>query len=379
MKICTITCQNADNYGARLQTYALARRLQILGHEVEVIDYRPDYMTFRTRLFYMPKLSIKEYAKLILQYEIRKHDLRRHEAFEAFSQKYIPLSRKIYGSVEELKSFPPKADVYIAGSDQIWNTEFRNGTDPSFYLDFGNASARKISYAASFATPDLAKGSEKFVKRMLRNFDCISVREQSGVSMLDRLGFDGSLVVDPVFLLSAECWNELAQSPKHENRYVLVYDFLKSKPIEILARRLAKLIDCKIYSIGAKRLPYADRNFIKEDPGTFLGLIRNAECVVSNSLHGTLFAMIFHRDFFVVRRSDDLNERMTDWLIRCGLQQRLIDETVSDDGLKEHIDYESVDAFLKREIQYSESFLENAIAGMPHSENMSMKREFAQE
>ena len=175
MKICTITCQNAANHGARLQCYALVHWLQKQGHEVEVIDYRPARF-LDAKLWYWPGLSIKRWAKLFLCYPERKRNIERRKYFDDFSRKYIPLTKQVFYNIDELRKNPPVADLYIAGSDQIWNTTFPNGTDPAYYLDFGSADIRRESFAASFATEKLQPGTESFVKENLKRFDKITVR-----------------------------------------------------------------------------------------------------------------------------------------------------------------------------------------------------------
>lgn len=102
MKICTITCQNADNQGARLQTYALAKFLNGLGHQTEVINYRPSYLSFKVKLLYWPGYSLKQWVKLLLQFNGRRTAIHRHQIFVDFSKEYIPLTKKIYKSHEDL-------------------------------------------------------------------------------------------------------------------------------------------------------------------------------------------------------------------------------------------------------------------------------------
>lgn len=314
MKICTITCQNADNHGARLQCYALVKHLQKQGHEVEVIDYRPYYMR-DPRLWYWPGNSIKGWAKLFLQIPFRMRNVRRHRCFDEFSKKYIPLTR-IYNNIEELRQNPPVADMYIAGSDQIWNTTFPNGTDPGYYLDFGSEEIRRESFAASFATREIVPSAREFVKENLKRFDKITVREQSALKILEDLGCHGTLQEDPVFLLSAEEWNEIADGTGDGEQYVLVYDFYADEKIMQVAQSIAAEKGCKIYAICPMKLSYADKNFVYSGPETFVSLIKNASCVVSNSFHGTVFAMIYHVPFKVVDRPDGLNVRMHDLLER---------------------------------------------------------------
>ena len=361
MKVCTITCHNAINHGARLQACALLYYLKSLGHNAEVVDYQPEYMSFREKVWYWPGVSVKMWAKLFLQLQLRVDYVRRHAAFERFSEKYIPRTKQIYRTLGELQKNPPQADVYIAGSDQIWNTLFRNGKDAAYYLDFGVSEIKRISYAASFALPSLTSGSELFVKRHLSLLDTISVRESSGVDILSALGYKAQVVVDPVFLLSANEWDILLNCYDNKEEYILVYDVMGCNTVKCIAKRLAKKYGCKVYSINSRRFGYAEKNFSQVAPDKFVELIRNARCVVSNSFHGTAFAMIYHRDFFVVDRKDGLNERMHSLLMQFGLKSRCVTENVLDKVLSAKISYTTIDSILHRKISLSKEFLAKAL------------------
>ncbi len=312
MRICTITCQHAYNYGARLQTFALADYLRQQGHEVQVIDYRPGYMRGDVQLLFWPGLSVKQWGKLLLQFPERLRAKIRQPYFDYFSKQYIPLTHRTYWSIDELRHDAPEADIYIAGSDQIWNTEFRNGTDPGYYLDFGSPTVRRISYAASFATKDILPSARSFVQTNLARFDAISVREHSALDIIKSLGYTATEVLDPVFLLPKRQWMDLADDTGNGEKYVLVYDFMSSPKVREEAKRIAAAQNMKIFTIGDKRLPYADRNFIYASPLTFLGLIKHASHIVSNSFHGTAFAIIFGIPYSVIDREDGLNIRMRD-------------------------------------------------------------------
>lgn len=317
MRICTITCSNSDNHGARLQAYALARYLKDQGHEVFIIDYRPPYLDPSYRIFYWPGSSLKEWAKFFFRFPQRIRSKARHKSFVSFSERYLPLTSKIYRSVHDLRQNPPAADLYIAGSDQIWNTFFPNGTDPAFYLDFGAPSIRRESYAASFATNDLRPGTEDFVKTNLARFERISVREAAGLTILERLGIHGGIREDdPVFLLSAKQWEEMADGTGRGEHYLLVYDFFSDPALKEKARKTAKDRNLSIYAACPFRQHYADRNYTTAGPETFVSLVRNATCVVTNSFHAIAFCIIFQRKFVFVERPDGLNERITDLLKR---------------------------------------------------------------
>lgn len=362
MKIRTITCHHVYNHGALLQAYALSEFLKGEGHDVSIIDYRPSYLDGHFKLWRSDSRYNRiglGWAYVLAKLPGRIRSLKRKKAFDAFFDRYMPVTDRIYHSVGELRANPPEADLYIAGSDQIWNTDFKNGTDPAFYLDFGDC--RKISYAASFATHSLHEGTENFVKEMLGNFTDISIREQSGLKILNNLGYHGTVVVDPVFLLNKEQWDLIASDDGKNEDYILIYDFERNPVIRDLAHRYSKLKHCKIYSIGPYRLDYADKCFINYGPDAFVGLIKNAKCVLSNSFHGSAFSMIYNTPFFVINRNDGLNSRMHDLLSHYNLIERLVDKNINDAKLLAIPCWKGCNQALDKDITFSKQWLKNRI------------------
>lgn len=357
MIIRTITCHQSSNYGAVLQAYALLHYLQSLGHDAKVIDYRPPYMSLSHRI--PPRYNHFGIRKLYLLSKLPgdMKGWRRHRAILPFYNQYISATDSQFVSVEQLQANPPDADMYIAGSDQIWNTLFQNGKDSAFYLDFG-LPKRKISYAASFATESLVPGTEVFVAKGLSNFDAISVRESSGLEILKGLGCEGRIVVDPVFLLSKNQWDQFDNLKIENERFILTYDFERRKSIiGRIAKRLAFASGCKIYSVSPFRHGYADKSFVNVGPDIFISLIKHAQCVICNSFHGIAFSMIYGKDFFLVNRKDGLNVRMRDLLNRYGIGHRMIGENASDAQMLTVINYEAVNQQLERDIEESKQFL----------------------
>ena len=256
-----------------------------------------------------------------------------------------------------------KYDLFICGSDQIWNTTFKNGTDPSFYLDFGSDTTKRISYAASFATSSLKEGTESFVKSKICRLDAVSVREPSGVQLAETLGCEATLVCDPVFLVDADKWaTDIASKDGENEKYVLVYDFECSEEIRKVAEKIAKDKGLKIYSVGPFHLAYADKCYINNGPDTFVALVKNATCVVSNSFHATAFSFIFNKNMFVVKRSDGLNTRMQDLLGRYGIIDHLVNSnSINELGDRFEIDYEKVNPILMKEIEESKLWLKKQL------------------
>lgn len=360
MRIRTITCHHVYNHGAYLQAYALVAYLRACRHDVKIINYRPYYLRNHFNLWH----SEEKYKRIglgwlyvLIKLPQRLVALKRKRVFDNFYNKYIPVTEHEYLTHKELQANPPVADCYIAGSDQIWNTLFRNGTDPGFYLNFGNNKTKRISYAASFATSELADGSAIFVKEHLNNFDAISVRESSGLKILNTLGYKGVEVVDPVFLINKDEWENITTDVVNSEKYLLIYDFEKNADIKVVAKRISKQQNLKIYSVGSRKLSYAHRNYININPFDFVTLIKNASVVISNSFHGTAFAMIFHKPFFVINRIDGLNIRMEDLLYKYGLSSRIISSKVSDDELIKVINYSQIENILNQEIDKSKQFL----------------------
>ena len=357
MIIRTITCHQSSNHGALLQAYALLHFLQTLGHDAKVIDYRPPYLSLNHRI--PPQYNRWGVRQLYLLSKL-PGDMggwRRHRALQPFYNRFIQATDTQYTSIEQLRANPPIADLYIAGSDQIWNTSFQNGKDAAFYLDFG-VPHRKVSYAASFAIESLEPGTEEFVKRELGNLDAITVRESSGLQILNDFGYEGQIVVDPVFLLSKDQWDQFETKVDENERYILTYDFEKRKSlIGQIAKRLAAASGCKIFSVSPYKRQYADKSFVNVGPDVFISLIKHAECVLSNSFHGTAFSMIYSKDFFVVNRKDGLNVRMRDLLKRYDISYRLISENATKAQLLSGIDYDALHVKLERDIEGSKRYL----------------------
>ncbi len=366
MKVMTITCHDVYNAGASLQAYALAKYLKDIGNDVEIIDYKPDYLSRHHRLtgvsprFNKPVLRLAYLAAKFPKRLMARYG-RRKKAYDSFTRDFLPTTKRRYASNEDLKDNLPEADVYIAGSDQIWNTAFRNGRDPSFYLDFVPQDKIKASFAASFATEDVAEEYKEKITGWLKEFDFISVRESSGVSIIENLGILGSVqVMDPVFLLEAKTWEALASDIPKKEKYILVYDFDKNTEVEGLAKKIAAEKNLKIYSV----LPsaYAHKCFAKYGPRTFVSLVKNAEFVISNSFHATAFSLIFRKEFVVFNRHEKINTRMKDLLSLAGLEHRIM--SCADDSIGGTIDYEAPVKALDVGINKSKEYLDKVLNGV---------------
>lgn len=362
MKICTITCHDVYNVGASLQAYALQTYLKSLGHSVKIIDYKPDYLSKHYRLDIVgnPKYDkpLLKQAYLLAKLPGRLRMLPRKKRFDDFTAKYLDLTRR-YVSNEELKANSPEADVYFAGSDQIWNPLFPNGKDPAFYLDFVQHGTR-ASYAASFAVDEFPQELREAAAQHLSKLDYIAVREKSGLSVLKTLGIQNAeAVLDPVFLLDKAQWKTMIEEPKNDKApYLLVYDFDNNSAVRKLAENVAREHSLKIYSVFD--IPYADRCFQLCGPKEFLWLVKNAEFVLSNSFHATAFSVIFEKEFAVVERKEKINTRMRDFTAMLGLSDHMV---TAESDIPFGTDWAQVECRLADEINHSKAYIDKVLRG----------------
>lgn len=371
MKIKTITCHDVYNAGASLQAYALQKYLSELGHDVEIIHYKPDYL-FDYKIWgcdhprYNKPVLRSIYSLLKFPERMKSFHCEKKRKFDSFKKQYLKLTREKYINIDSLRSNPPEADVYFAGSDQIWNSFYPNGRDPSFYLDFGKETLIRASYAASFATPTIEKTYQDFVKEEIQKLDYVSVRETSGLEILKSMGIaNGYCVVDPVFLLDADEWRRMLPSTAIDERYIFVYSFGKDALMERYATDLARKNNWKIYSW---RDGFGDVSVKNSGPIEFLQLIDNAEFVLSNSFHATAFSILFHKEFYVFNRTESINTRMLDLTGLLGLSNRVV-QSGFQSIIPTMINYTDVDNCLQDNIHKSKQYIDRVLVSVKTDKN----------
>ena len=218
-----ITIHKIKNYGSVVQAYALASVCEDIGVEVGIIDYKfPNVFHASSKYVETGDLQQKEPKWIKLLYAL---DLRRqHKGIRNFVLKYEHLTTKKYNSPSELEIEVPQYDVYITGSDQIWNPRYCNG-DPAFMLHFAPEGALKISYAASIGVNTIPQELWPLYKELLSRYAHIAVRESSGVEVIKKVvNKEATVVLDPTLLLNREQWNLIA-APKRQvkKKYILCY------------------------------------------------------------------------------------------------------------------------------------------------------------
>lgn len=330
MNIKTITLHCTDNCGSTLQAMALQKYLLSKGHNVEIIDYRPSYLQYNGSFF-------KSIIKKILIWKISLRQKRKNDAFQ---KENLIVTPQAYYNYSQLKSNPPKADIYIAGSDQIWNPGYLCGRDPAYYLDFVENSTKKFAYAASVGKTDVSEDEKIFIVEHVRDYNDISVRERSTQEFLARaVSCKVEYVCDPVFLLSKEYYATLAKKPQGKGKYILVYLVQPSELLDDLVERLRQKYGARVILIyGLRKNCKCDEHIIDVSPDEFLGYIAGAEFIVASSFHATAFSHIFEKQFAIISPRANV-ARIAQMLEVSGLSKRMVVNQEQIANVMEPIDY----------------------------------------
>lgn len=332
-KVGIITIHDIYNYGSVLQAYATVRAIEKLGFSAELIDYKyPNRRhaggvpSARRRLV----TKVNAFLKDVLPGEPYSAFVRNYEEFR---REHLNISEKSYGTEEEIIQNPPNYDVYLAGSDQIWRPD-RMKADPVFFLAFGDLSKRRVSYASSFGCTSISEDYRSIYSTSLNRFDRLSVRESSGVKLIEDLtGRIADLVLDPTLLLTGKEWDGLAETVPFKRPYVVCYGFNPdSRYMEDVALSYAKQHDLDVIRINGSFLDYFSRGvryILHAGPAQWIALLRDAQFVFAQSFHATVFSILFRRPFYSVLRGNEHHDsRQKNLLELTGLSEHQL--TVGD-------------------------------------------------
>lgn len=353
MKIALITIHNVSNYGAVLQAFATKKILSQYG-EVETINYFNPHLPYQLDLIrFKPSIhGIKMAIHDILRLKSRTKVVKK---FKKFSESNLNLS-KLVTQQNIQNRITNDFEVYVCGSDQIWNPSIvsKDGKlDPIYFLSFANKKAKKISYASSTGGNRFTDSENKEkAKDLLKDFTTISVRESNTQEVLSQLlKREVFHVLDPTLLLSKEEWFEALEIDKNERSqkedYILAYSvprtLLMKKAVEFFAEKLGN----KVVIIDQALKPFVKTDLHIRDAGPleFIELFANASFVITDSFHGVCFSINFKKPFVAVNGG---GSRIESLLNLFGLKDRLINEEKNIHELSTEFSYE----YSKNKLKY---------------------------
>ena len=365
-KIGILTFHGSHNYGSMLQAYALQKCLKSSGHQVMIINLRNK----NNKILYAFPFDIKKRGKRLVLLSC-KHIFRTYKEcktwflFEHFLSEFYHLTDKTYESWQEIKNDLANLnfDAIITGGDQIWNMRCYD-FDISYFLPEKLNGIKKISYCPSMGGKFLSIINEKekeFIISCLRDYNCISVREEMMKTFLTPfLKSDIKVVVDPTMLLKKEDYLSLIkEKPLIKEKYVFYYSPWKNEEAEEIALHIGGKMGLKVVcsqNLDCKGL----RHFITAGPCEFLNLFKHAEYVIGKSFHLIVFSLLFHKQFLAINGIDDF--RMRNILEKYGLEQRG-KATIGNclQIINNRIEFAKVDFIMEQERKESISFLHNLL------------------
>lgn len=368
--VCLVTWYNSLNYGTCLQSYALLKILNDFNYNAFI----PQTLKFFYYDFFdHPILSIKSFINIInnsffnnkQSNNIEKCYTKRQQKINDFVEKH----HNIYpiNSYKDYKKMQDDSDIYLTGSDQIWNPYI---IKEAFLLTFVKNKKRKVAYGSSLGVSKIPTKKKKLYKRALSDFYRIGVREKSSQQELSSLlNKKIENVIDPTYLLPREHWSQFCtRNSFNSNKYILCYFIGKNTNwVEDVKKFATKnSIPIHVITSEAKLVPNIDN--IHADLGVeeFLSAINNASYIITDSFHAIAFSVIFHKKFAVYKRFSDTdnmsqNSRVYDILKLFNIKDRLISSYADLKILHEDIDYEQIDTILKKNQQSSLTFLKEAL------------------
>lgn len=392
MKKLAILTLVINNYGTKLQSYALCKAIKSLNLvEPEVVNLQGSWHGSTVKISRKKQLidvlktyKLKSFKKIIdfirFAYEyniIRENgDAYKEEVskmgvlYLKFNQN-IPYSKTIYTLDDIRDGKLSNYDMFLVGSDQVWNGP-RVGCLDVYMCDFLHQKRSALSYAASFAISDIPDNMRDEYAKYIQNMKTLLVREEKGVELCKQLGRDDAKhVVDPTLLLEGKDYEELVRKPVDlvgNDDYILVYSLTTSMKIYEEASKLAEKYHCKMVMLKRGAHPPLASIFknaidlIAVGPKEFLSLIKYAKCVVTGSYHALQFSLLFHTNFYIyLDDANAENSRMVSTLTMFGLDKQLYYETSSLPKILPQVDFDAVEPIIKSKREESMRLLKESI------------------
>lgn len=333
-KVGILTVHRLPNWGSALQGYALQKVVESLGFECECINYKyPNSWHIKKGSWIQVRPSIKRKIGVLLgmraPFLLTMVDL--------FVKKEIKESRE-FNSFEGIHSAPPIYDIYISGSDQIWNWKSMCA-DSTYLLDFVPDDRVKISYSSSFSVSYIPDNLKKMYINNLLRYNGLSVRESNGCKIIkDLLGKNVPIVLDPTLLLKKTQWCILSKKAKWKCElpskyilsYLLDYTFDPKPAMTSLLYKLQEIYKCPVIMIGRNNEMFKGDIFkMPNSQGIgvyeFLWLVEHATVVASSSFHGTAFAINMGVPFIsLIEKENQDDDRIESLLASVGLNENLV-------------------------------------------------------
>lgn len=366
MKVCVITRHAPANYGSLLQSIAMQKVIQKLGHECEIIDYILTEETgmkvaatqLKTKKEWNGSL-IKKLVYLILR---QPENLIMYSKFENMREKFLRMTKR-YSSKNELIGNLPQTDIFMTGSDQVWGPTASGKYDDVYFLSFAPDTTKKVSYAASFGKSKFTEETLCEYEKLLTRYDKITVRENSAIDILNNMNIECcGQVLDPTLLLDSKEWGKYIKEDV-QGKYVLVYQIHNNSKLDSYAKAFAKNLGLPLIRVSPllHQIIRGGKFVYCPDIGKFLSLIKNATYMITDSFHGTAFAINFNTQFIEILPNTGTGNRNQSILELTGLKNRILTD-YNDFSIEDNnIDYDKINVVINEQRKYSVDILKHLL------------------
>lgn len=360
MKIGILTFHFARNYGAVLQAYGLQEVIKSMGHQACILDYQNAQIIYRNSPFSFQRFvenPLKYFERLVNVYIGYRLSIKK---FRNFREKFLNI---LDLSLSQESGINTDCDILVIGSDQVWNPFITGGPDPVYWC-MKKTAARVIAYAASSGdTAALETSAFNNLSEWLENFSAISVREGRLKQFIKKhYERNVNVVVDPTILAGRSVFEKITSKRVIEERYVLIYSVETSPKLLEIARYVSKKRNAKMVAISpqvlSNKLINRDVCYYNANVNEMLSLVKYAECIVALSFHGTVFSLLYEKDFYSVRGKDI--GRVEELLNKIGLQNRIV-ESIGDINA-DTINFSDINIKLANIRRQSNDWLKEAIS-----------------
>lgn len=361
-KVAVITRHAILNYGSLLQAIATQQILKNLGYTCEIVDYIREDEHYRNqeKTLVIGKPYYSSYIKRIAYLALRQPEsVIAGKRFDKMRKKYLHLTKQ-YTDLSQLQLDKPQADIYMTGSDQVWGPVMDGTFDSAYCLSFTADCDRRIAFAASFGRTKFTQETEAFYKKWLSRYEAIAVREDSAVQLLNSWGLQAKQVIDPTLMLDSAYWGRLTTDIK--KKYILVYQIHNDKKLDRYAKAAAKRVGLPLVRVSASFHQCVRGGKFKfcPDIGEFLSYIKNAQCLITDSFHGTAFALNFNTPFVEVLPGETSTRNMS--ILRLtGLTDRILKDENDVDLAFKPVDFTHANKVLEEKRKASLSILKEML------------------
>ena len=368
MQVKIITRHSPANYGSLLQSIATQKLVEQIGYSNEIIDYiskeetgiRIAFTQLKGKTEWNHNL-LKKIAYIIMR---EPENLTMYCKFAKMRRKYLLMTKRFSSYIELEEYFKNSEDIFMTGSDQVWGPVSTGKHDLVYFLNFVPNRCKKVAFAASFGKAKFDENIIQEYKKYLVQYDNIAVRENTAVKILREINIDAKQVLDPTLLIDSTEWVKYIKKDKKETEeYILIYQIHNDHKLNQYAKKFASKTKLKLIRVSPilHQIKRGGKFVYLPDISEFLSLIKNAKYLITDSFHGTAFAINFNTQFIEILPNTGTSSRNQSILKLTELEDRVLTDLEDFSYIDSQIDFSKVNKIIQKNREESIEYLKKFI------------------